>query len=393
MTEIALLCDQSDTDELGIRLTADQMGINLSLLPFFKTTFTFNQKEYAYKTIGKDYTKSLQDVKVVLNRCQSKNRRLYASAIFEYLGKQVMNPQNIEMICQSKVRTLLAFASAGIKIPRTTYASPNVKESVVDGLFQDYTESICKLLEQALKYNMVIKPDAGTHGIGVSLAEGRDDLISILGSVTSGITNPSGVLAQEFIPKWFFDLRILVYKEKGERPICHMDALARCSLQEFRTNTFLGNMVVRARLPINVRKVAETCAGILGEGQDAWVIALDAMPCIPLEMMREEEQLRESFKALEEPFSEVTRVKRMPKKKQQFTEYTKEITRAYTDYMDTEPYRYIESVVNETLRKNSDNIYFHEGSARPELWEQTRVVAGINLAEDLLNCAQSLIDK
>jgi hypothetical protein len=60
--------------------------------------------------------------------------------------------------------------------------------------------------------------------------------------------------------------------------------------------------------------------------------------------------------------------------------------------MASEAYAHIEGVVNETLEKTQDSIYFHEGNACPEFWEQTRIVGGVNLAEDLLACAQSLID-
>jgi hypothetical protein len=49
--------------------------------------------------------------------------------------------------------------------------------------------------------------------------------------------------------------------------------------------------------------------------------------------------------------------------------------------------------VNSTLRRTQNSVYFHEGNACPEFWEQTRVVGGINLAIDLLSCAQSLMDR
>jgi len=35
---------------------------------------------------------------------------------------------------------------------------------------------------------------------------------------------------------------------------------------------------------------------------------------------------------------------------------------------------------------------FHEANACPEFWEQTRLAAGLNLAEPLLKGAQSIID-
>jgi hypothetical protein len=141
-----------------------------------------------------------------------------------------------------------------------------------------------------------------------------------------------------------------------------------------------------------VRKQAENSALALGGGEDSWVIALDAMPQIGEDLREGEEALRQSFEDLEEHFSEVTQVKRMPNKKRNFPQYTTEITRAYTEYMASEPYAHIQSVVNETLEKTKDSVYFHEGNACPEFWEQTRVVGGVNVAEDLLTCALGLID-
>jgi hypothetical protein len=210
--------------------------------------------------------------------------------------------------------------------------------------------------------------------------------------VVPTIINPSGVVAQELIPKWFYDLRILVRKEKGKAPFCHETALARGGFKEFRTNTFLGNKVFRAHLPALVRRQAENSAQALGGNEDSWVIALDAMPRIEDELVEGEAALRQSFEDLEEPFSEVTRVKRMPDKKRNFPEYSREITRAYTEYMASEPYAQIQSIVNETLEKTQDSVYFHEGNACPEFWEQTRIVGGVNLAEDLLTCALSIVD-
>ena len=44
------------------------------------------------------------------------------------------------------------------------------------------------------------------------------------------------------------------------------------------------------------------------------------------------------------------------------------------------------------MEKNKHNVMFHEANACPEFWEQTRLAAGINLAEALLKGAQSIID-
>ena len=392
MTEIGLLYDQSETDELGIKLTAEKMNIDLVFLPFLKTAFTFNKNGYLFRTIGKDYTPRLRDVQVVINRCQSKNRRHYASAILESIDINVLNPQIVEYNCYSKLRTLLAFAKAKINIPKTVYVAANVKESRALGGTRDYTELICDLVNNDLPNSVVIKPDAGTHGKGVSLSMERDELKRNINSIGQDTTNPSGIIAQEQIPKWFFDLRIIVVKKKNSSPFCYENALARGNLKEFRTNTFLGSMVFRAKLPKTVRNTAEKCAKILGEDQDSWLIALDAMPYFTHELMKDEADLRNSFEALEKPFDKVKQVKSMLRKKWRFRKYSKEITLAYNEYMETEPYKHIELIINNAIKKLADNIYFFEGNACPEFWEQTRVVAGINLAEDLLGCALSLLD-
>lgn len=392
MPDISILFDQSESDELGIRKTATEMGIELGYIPFYKTAFAFDQNNYTFRTTGKDHTLNLKKSKVVLNRCQSKSRRIHATTILESIGKHTLNPLAVEQNCQSKLKTLLGFSKAGIKIPKTVYSSPNSKEHLSSGGHQYNTDTLCTLLQQEFhEKKIVIKPDAGTHGRGVSLAENKDELKELLNATEQGITNPSGVLAQELIPKWFYDLRIIVKKE-GNTPTCFQNALARGGFKEFRTNTFLGNMVVRARLPESVMRTAEACAEVLAEGAEYYVLALDAMPSITEELMDSEDEVRQAFNDLETPFREVTRVKQMTNKRRNFSEYTDASNIAYSRYMDTNAYKRIEETVNSTLAETAENVVFHEGNACPEFWEQTRIVGGINLATSLLNCAQSIID-
>jgi glutathione synthase/RimK-type ligase-like ATP-grasp enzyme len=392
MANITMLYDRSETDELGIRLTAKEMGIDIDYLPFHKVAISFDADGFSYRSSGRDYTEKLNDHRVILNRTQSKSRRIFAAEILETIGSHVLNPLRVELACMSKVRTLLAFSTRGIKIPRTVYVPANVKEQMGGGILQDNSTAISDLISKNLENNIVIKPDAGTHGRGVILAEGPEELLNNLQNVAPSIINPSGVIAQEMIPKWFYDLRIVVRKEKGKPAYCHKTALARGGFKDFRTNTFLGNKVFRAHLPASVRRQAEKSAEALGGDVPSYVIALDAMPWIIDELVEEEQALRQTFEDLEEPFSKVTQVKNMIDKKRDFQTYTKEITRTYTEYMASEPYAHIQNVINETLEKAQDSVYFHEGNACPEFWEQTRVVGGINLARDLLTCAQKLID-
>ena len=387
-----MLYDRSETDELGIKLTAEKMGIEIGYLPFHKVSVCFDSGGLTYRSLGKNYTEVLGETEVVLNRTQSKSRRLYATTILEAAGKRVLNPICVEEMCQSKVRTLLALIGKGVNIPRTVYVPCNAHEETNSGTI-DNTETICQLIEQQLETDrLVVKPDAGTHGSGVSLSLNHEDLANIVKNIEPSITNPSGVVAQELVPKWFYDLRIIVSKQRERKAHCPENALVRAGFKEFRTNTFLGNMVFKVRLPEATRRDAERTSEILSGSSDAWVIALDAMPYIGEDKVADEGELLKCFNDLEEPFRLVKEVKAYPNKKTEFTAYSTAIEYAYNEYMSTEAYEFIQNVIQESLDRTSDRVMFHEGNSCPEFWEQTRVVAGINVAEHLLKCALSLID-
>ena len=53
--------------------------------------------------------------------------------------------------------------------------------------------------------------------------------------------------------------------------------MARAGFKDFRTNTFLGNLVFHAKLPLSIQELAVKCGKTLGKGSEAWIFALDAM--------------------------------------------------------------------------------------------------------------------
>jgi glutathione synthase/RimK-type ligase-like ATP-grasp enzyme len=385
--------DRSETDELGIRITAEDMGVELGYLPFYKVSVGFDNGGHSFRSLGRDLTGALGETRVVLNRTQSKGRRIYGATIMEALGKYVLNPLHVESTCQSKIRTLLILMKNGIRIPRTVYIPANVREAYGDGRTLDNTEAVARLIEQQLgDERVVVKPDAGTHGRGVGLSADHGELVELIGEIEPSVTNPSGVVAQEFIPKWFYDLRILVEKERGKAAHCPPTALVRGGFTEFRTNTFLGNMVFRVELPEVVRRESEKCAVALTGGKEAYVIALDAMPYIGDTKFADEDELRSHFMGLNEAFRKVRSVKADPEKKTKFRAYSEKIEEAYGDYMATDAYAHIQAVVQESLDKTRDKVLFHEGNSCPEFWEQTRIVGGINVAESILRSAVSMLD-
>lgn len=391
---IALLYERSETDELGIRQTADQLGIKLEYIPFRKIALTFCKNGYSFRTKGKDYTDMVKNVAVVLNRAQSKNRRLFASHIMENFGKKTINPSSIEFECYSKLRTLLHLWAWGVPIPKTVYVPCDAVDVTRSGREIHNEPDIADLLQEdiALDEGIVVKPDAGTHGKGIVLAKNREELIMNIGNTKSSITNPVGVLAQELVQKWFYDLRIIVHKERGKNPVCHPWALARAGFKDFRTNTYLGNLVFDTVLPVSIRELAVKCGKALSKDHEAYVFALDAMINVGSNKTVDDETLKGELENAATSFKTVEQIKKDDTKLKDFPSWNSRLEAAFQDYKNSEPYQKIKGIIENSVEENKGNVVFHEANSCPEFWEHTRLTAGINIAVPLLRGAQSLID-
>jgi glutathione synthase/RimK-type ligase-like ATP-grasp enzyme len=389
---IALLYERSDTDEMGIKLTAEELGINLTYIPFRKIALSIYKNGYSAKTKGKDYSGTVKDTAVVLNRAQSKNRRLSAAYLMEMFGKKTINPSQIEFVCYSKLRTLLHFWAEGIPIPKTVYVPCDPHDTTRDGKEIHNEEDIADLLQNEInKEEIVIKADAGTHGKMIMLSKNREELVVNIRETKPSIINPVGIVAQELIQKWFYDLRIIVFKEKGKAPVCHPVALARGGLKDFRTNTYLGNLVFDAELPLHVRELAVKCGKALGKEQEAWVFALDAMINVGENKIVDDEYLKSELDKATVAFETVKKVKADESRLRDFPSWNSKLEATFQNYMNTEPYKKVKRVIEESVEKNKLDIVFHEANSCPEFWEQTRLIAGINVAVPLIKGAQSLI--
>jgi glutathione synthase/RimK-type ligase-like ATP-grasp enzyme len=390
---IALLYERSETDEMGIKLTAQKMDIDLTFIPFRKIALTISKSDFSAKTRGKDYTQAVKDTAVVLNRAQSKNRRLQAGYLMEMLGKKTINTSHIEFTCYSKLRTLLHFWTEGIPIPKTVYVPCDATDTLKNGREIHNEKDIADLLQDeiALDQGIVIKPDAGTHGKGAMLSRTREELVASIQETKPSIINPVGITAQELVEKWFYDLRIIAYKEKGKLPVCHPVALARGGIKDFRTNTYLGNSVFDAKIPLHIRKLAVKCGKALGKDADAWLFALDAMVNIGENKTVDDTELKSELEKAEAAFEQPRKVKADETRLRDFPSWNRKLEAAFHTYMSSEPYQNVKCIIEESIEKNVQGIVFHEANSCPEFWEHTRLIAGINVAVPLLKGAQSLI--
>ncbi|MFW6111249.1 MAG: ATP-grasp domain-containing protein [Thermoproteota archaeon] len=390
---IGILFEQLNTDEKGIKLTAKELGLNLVYIPFRKISVCFGNGHYSLESSGKDYTDTFENIDVVLNRAQSKNRRLLAANVLEAFGKDVINPSSVEFTCFSKLRTLLQLWRRDVKIPKTVYVPCNPREKKVGGGEIHNEEEIANLIQQNLgKRDIVVKPDAGSHGKDIRLANDTEDLLTILSKINPSITNPLGVLAQELVPKWFYDLRIIVYKESGKNPYCCPKAMARAGFKDFRTNTYLGNMVFGVNLSSFIQRKAVNCAEAIGKRSEAWILALDAMVDVGENKIVDDEYVKSQLQELSPHFEAVEKVEKKRREISDFSVWNEKLEKTFQKYVNSTPYQNIKKVIERSIAEGKDSMLFHEANSCPDFWERTRLVTGVNLAVPLLKCAKSLIE-
>ncbi len=391
---IALLYERSENDENGIKLTAQQLGIDLAFIPFRKIELAISKDGFSAKTKGKDYTQTFQNAKAVLNRAQSKNRRLQASYIMEVLGKKTLNSSQIEFLCYSKYRTLINLYKAGIPIPKTIFVPCDATDVMKNGREIHNEKDIADLFEQEIPVSegIVIKADAGTHGKMIMLSKNREELEANIKETKPNIINPIGVVAQELIHKWFYDLRIIVSKEKGKEPVCYHTAMARAGFKDFRTNTFLGNLVFHSKLPQSVQELAVKCGKTLGVGSEAWIFALDAMVDVKDNKNADETYLKGQLDLAAQAFLPVQKVKADETRLTDFQAWNSKLEAAFKVYKENSAYGNVTDIIEESVESNKGALVFHESNSCPEFWENTRLATGLNVAEPLLKGAVSLVD-
>ena len=59
---IGLLYERSENDENGIKLTAEELGIDLTFIPFRKIAVSIGKNGFNIASKGKNYTSTIKDI-------------------------------------------------------------------------------------------------------------------------------------------------------------------------------------------------------------------------------------------------------------------------------------------------------------------------------------------
>jgi len=149
-------------------------------------------------------------------------------------------------------------------------------------------------------------------------------------------------------------------------------------------------MVFRVKLPNEIQDASIKCGGAMGRDCEAWVLALDAMFNIGEDRSVDDEYVKCELEKLIPSFNAIEKVKREKMKVRNFSSWNRKLEEAFQNYVSAKPYELVKEVIEESIERNKNKILFHEVNACPEFWEQTRLIAGINVAIPLIKCAQSV---
>jgi [lysine-biosynthesis-protein LysW]--L-2-aminoadipate ligase len=187
---------------------------------------------------------------VVLERCVSTSRGLYALALLNAWGVRTINSYQTASICADKLMTTLALARAGVPQPAARLAFT--------------PESAMQAIEQ-VGYPAVLKPVTGSWGRLLAKVNDAETAESIIEHrQTLGDYNHHLYYVQDYVEKGGRDIRAFVV---GERTIC---AIYRTS-PHWITNTARGGQASNCPVTPELDAICRQAAQAVGGG----VLALD----------------------------------------------------------------------------------------------------------------------
>jgi [lysine-biosynthesis-protein LysW]---L-2-aminoadipate ligase len=189
---------------------------------------------------------------VILERCLSFGRGLYATQILNSWGVPSVNMSQVAATCGDKLATSAALVRAGVPQPRVRVA---------------FTPESALIAIEELGYPVVLKPLVGSWGRMLSKINDRDAAEAILEHEDSlGSYQHSIFYIQEFVQKPGRDIRTFVI---GDKTVC---AIYRAS-SHWITNTARGGVAQVCPVTPELNALSVAAAHAVGGG----VLAIDVL--------------------------------------------------------------------------------------------------------------------
>jgi len=190
-------------------------------------------------------TAPVDDLDLVVDRCLSTSRSLYATRFLDSYGVPVVNDPETADVCADKAKNSLALQKAGVPTPKTDVAF--TKESALESI-------------EKFGYPCVLKPVVGSWGRLMAKIDTRDAAEAILEhKATLGHYEHKVFYVQEFVDKPGRDIRVVA--TDGE-PVA---AMVRSS-DHWLTNAAKGAETREFALDDRARELVETASDAVGGG-------------------------------------------------------------------------------------------------------------------------------
>jgi [lysine-biosynthesis-protein LysW]--L-2-aminoadipate ligase len=190
-------------------------------------------------------TAPVDDLDIVVDRCLSTSRSLYATRFLDSYGVTVVNSPETAKVCADKAENSLALAEAGVPTPETEVSF--TKEAAMESI-------------EEFGYPCVLKPVVGSWGRLMAKIDSRSAAEAILEhKETLGHYEHKVFYVQEFVDKPGRDVRVLA--TDGE-PVA---AMVRSS-DHWLTNAAKGAETAAFELDEEARELVERASEAVGGG-------------------------------------------------------------------------------------------------------------------------------
>ena len=236
MAKVGVLCSRVRTEEKLLIQELQRRRADFTLLDDRKLIFELQKNGW--------------DQDVILERCISHSRALYALLMFQDWGVPTVNTYEVANNCGNKLLTSSALVRAGIPTPRTMIAF--TPDSALDAI-------------EKMGYPVVLKPGVGSWGRLLSKINDREAAETVLEhKQVLGSYHHSIYYIQEYIDKPGRDIRAFVV---GGETIC---AIYRAS-SHWITNTARGGVATNCPVTPELNELCISASESIGGG----VVALD----------------------------------------------------------------------------------------------------------------------
>ncbi len=235
---IGILCSRIRVEEKLIFEALERKGLSFDLLDDRELVLDMDKRSFEYD--------------VILERCISHSRALYALRILEDWGMPCVNSYHVADTCGNKLLTTSALLRAGLPCPRTLVAF--TCDSALEAI-------------ETLGYPVVLKPAVGSWGRLLSKIDDRDAAEAVIEhKQVLGTYHHSIFYIQEYIHKPKRDIRAFVI---GDRTVA---AIYRNS-DHWITNTARGGVATNCPITPDLDELCVKGAEAVGGG----ALALDLL--------------------------------------------------------------------------------------------------------------------